>query len=81
MAHDFAHTGRRHLFLPACLAAGGVTPIRWNGSGDLLAAATGDGLVDLPVGSSFQAGEPVSFLPYFGHTLGECGLMPPRKAR
>ena len=50
----------------------------WNGSGDLLAAATGDGLVDLPAGSDLAAGERVRFLPFQGHVLGEAAAARPR---
>jgi molybdopterin molybdotransferase len=81
LASAFAQRGDRHLFLPATLGDGGVRPVAWNGSGDLLAAAAGDGLVDLPPGNSFAAGAPVRFLPYVGHTLGERGTLPPRASR
>jgi len=72
------HDGKRHLFLPAQVIDGCVHPLSWNGSGDLFAAAAGDGLVDLPVGADFGLGEPVRFLPYVGHRLGERGVLPPR---
>lgn len=65
------HRGKRHLFLPASLGDGGVRPVDWNGSGDLLAAASGDGLVDLPVGSDLAAGDLVRFLPFLAHGIGE----------
>lgn len=65
------HRGRRHLFLPASLGDGGVRPVDWNGSGDLLAAATGDGLVELPVGCNYAPGDRVRFLPFLGHVTGE----------
>lgn len=80
IACDHVHTGRRHLFLPATLD-GGVRPVRWNGSGDLIAAATGDGLVDLPVGTDLKQGDLVRFLPFVGHQLGETGTLPPRGPR
>lgn len=64
------HRGRRRLFLPARFAPGGIAPIRWNGSGDLLAAASGDGLVDLAPGSQLETGTLVRFLPYLGSQPG-----------
>jgi molybdopterin molybdotransferase len=81
MGETYRHDGQRHLFLPATLVDGQVHPIRWNGSGDLFSAAAGDGLLDLPVGASFERGAPVRFLPYVGHRLGERGVLPPRGAR
>ncbi|MFT7678888.1 MAG: molybdopterin molybdotransferase [Planctomycetota bacterium] len=71
MATAKQHRGKRHLFLPASLGDGGVRPVDWNGSGDLLAAAGGDGLVELPVGADLQAGDLVRFLPFLAHGLGE----------
>jgi molybdopterin molybdotransferase len=81
MGESFRHDGQRHLFLPASVIDGQVHPIRWNGSGDLFAAAAGDGLLDLPVGASFERGAPARLLPYVGHRLGERGALPPRGAR
>ncbi|MEC8494140.1 MAG: molybdopterin molybdotransferase MoeA [Planctomycetota bacterium] len=81
MAQDFEHVGRRHLFLPARVDAGGLAPMRWNGSGDLIAAAAADGLVELPVGARFGAGDRARFLPYLGHALAERALLPPREER
>ncbi|MFT4540237.1 MAG: molybdopterin molybdotransferase [Planctomycetota bacterium] len=81
IAEDYLHRGRRHLFLPATLAEGGVHPVRWNGSGDLIAAASADGIVDLPVGSDLKAGDFVSFLPYVGHTAGQGGVLPARSSK
>jgi len=78
MAEPFAHPGRRHLFLPARVVDGGVRPMAWNGSGDLIAAAAADGLVELVPGASFAAGELCTFLPYAGHALGERALLPDR---
>jgi molybdopterin molybdotransferase len=78
MAHDYEHKGRRHLFLPASLQDEGLVPAKWNGSGDLIAAAAADGLVELPVGAAFRAGESVRFLPYVGHSIGERSVLPPR---
>lgn len=74
IAMDKVHRGKRHLFLPAAWVDGGVRPVDWNGSGDLLAAATGDGLVDLPPGSEWAAGDRVRFLPFLAHAPGECAL-------
>ena len=81
MARDFEHGGRRHLFLPARLEGGGLAPMRWNGSGDLIAAGAADGLVELPVGARFRAGERARFLPYLGHAIAERALLPPREER
>lgn len=81
MAAAYEHKGRRHLFLPARIEGGGLVPVRWNGSGDLIAAAAADGLVDLPIGARFAAGDRARFLPYVGHALSERALMPPRAAR
>jgi molybdopterin molybdotransferase len=69
---------KRQLFLPARLADGGVEPIAWNGSGDLIAAAAGDGLIDLAPGAEFARGAPVRFLSYLGDTTGGTGVIPPR---
>ncbi len=87
LAMPWKHTGKRQLFLPARLvrdagisADGGerIEPIRWNGSGDLIAAAAGDGLIDLAPGFEAQAGHVVRFLPYVGMAAGQWGLMPGR---
>jgi molybdopterin molybdotransferase len=78
MAVPYAHRGPRHLFLPARIANGGVEPVAWNGSGDLIAAASADGLVELPVGADLAAGDPVRFHPYLGHALSERALVPDR---
>ncbi len=79
MAADYEHKGRRHLFLPATLGDAGLCPVDWNGSGDLIAAAAADGLVELPVGATFQAGQRARFLPYIGHSIGERSALPPRQ--
>lgn len=81
MADAYEHRGRRHLFLPASFEGGGIVPARWNGSGDLIAAAAADGLVELPVGATFEAGAPVRFTPYVGHALSERAAMPQRAGR
>ena len=81
MGESHRHDGKRHLFLPAVVDGGLVRPIRWNGSGDLFSAAAGDGLLDLPVGASFERGAPARVLPYVGHAFGERGLLPPREPR
>ncbi|MEO0663400.1 MAG: molybdopterin-binding protein, partial [Planctomycetota bacterium] len=78
MAEDWTHRGKRHLFLPARVEDGGVRPMRWNGSGDLIAAAAADGLVELPVGADLRAGDAARFLPYVGHALGERAVLPDR---
>jgi molybdopterin molybdotransferase len=70
--------GQRQLFLPARFTPGGVAPIAWNGSGDLIAAAAGDGLIDLPVGSAFDTDDHVRFLPYVGWQPGTTGRLPER---
>ena len=72
------HRGNRQLFLPARLVAGGVEPLSWNGSGDLLAAASADALIDLPPGSELTAGALVRVLPYVGSQAGEHGTLPSR---
>lgn len=74
----WANRGQRHLFLPAHLVDGGVAPIRWNGSGDLIAAAAGDGLAELPVGFAGEPGSAVRYLPYLGALPGEGGVIPAR---
>ncbi|MGK0482475.1 MAG: molybdopterin molybdotransferase, partial [Planctomycetota bacterium] len=79
MAAEYEHKGRRHLFLPATLGDAGLCPVDWNGSGDLIAAAAADGLVELPVGATFQAGQRARFLPYIGHSIGERSALPPRQ--
>ncbi len=73
--------GKRQQFLPARLVATGVEPVPWNGSGDLLAAAAGDGLVDIPAGVRLPAGAAVRFLPYVGGSAGGVVQLPPRAAR
>ena len=75
---DHEHRGKRHLFLPGVLGDGGVTPIPWNGSGDLLAAGAGDGLIDLAAGRRSAAGDLVRFLPFLGHSIGDRGRIPMR---
>ena len=81
VAAALAHRKPRELFQPARLTAGGVVPMAWNGSGDLLCAAAADGLVRLVPGITKAAGEPVRFLPYLGTPLGSRGLLPPRETR
>ncbi len=81
LAVPWQHRGARQLFLPARVVAGGISPVRWNGSGDLIAAAAADGLVDLAPRSEHAAGAVVRFLPYVGHTMGERGVMPERVGR
>ena len=78
LAAPFQNRGQRRLFLPGLLAEGSVHPVPWNGSGDLLAAASADGLLDFAPGTSYGQGEIVPFLPYQGHTLGG-GILLPRR--
>jgi molybdopterin molybdotransferase len=73
--------GQRHQFLPAHLTAGGIAPIAWNGSGDLIAAASGDGLIDLPIGAAYHPDHVARFLPYVGWQPGHVGQLPERPAR
>lgn len=80
LARAHEHRGRRRLFLPARLTPDGLLPVTWNGSGDLLAAATADGLLDLAPGSAHAAGASMAFLPFLGHSPGEVGSLPPRGA-
>ena len=81
LVRDHIHRGQRRLFLPGRLVAGGVAPVVWNGSGDLLAAATGDGLIERPAATEVKAGEPVRFLPFVGHVAGQRGLLPGGRSR
>ena len=82
LAGEVARRGRRHLFLPATLGAGGVTPVPWNGSGDLLAAAAADGLVDLGPGDTpMSQGDTIRFMPYVGVRASDHGCIPPRQER
>lgn len=74
----WGHRGNRQLFLPARLVPGGIEPVKWNGSGDLLAAAAADALIDLTPGADLAAGALVRALPYVGSHPGEHGTMPPR---
>ena len=74
LLHDFAHRGKRRLFLPARREGAGVVPVKWNGSGDFYSAARADGLVDLQPGGSWKAGEILRFLPYIGHFAGNRGI-------
>ncbi len=78
MAEDWVHRGKRHLFLPARVENGGISPMRWNGSGDLIAAAAADGLVEFTAGADLRAGDPVRFIPYVGHALQERAVLPDR---
>jgi molybdopterin molybdotransferase len=81
LAADCSNPRERHLFLPARLEPEGVVPVRWNGSGDLLAAASADGFVSLPPQASWKSGERIGFLTYVGHQRGERALLPPRSER
>jgi len=79
LAAPTRNRGRRQLFLPARLVPGGVQTVPWNGSGDLLAAAHGHGLVDLAPGADLPTGTMVRLLPYVGG--GDAGLLPARAVR
>ncbi|GDY11191.1 molybdopterin molybdenumtransferase MoeA [Planctomycetota bacterium] len=78
LAEPWQHRGARRLFLPARIDGGKVGPIRWNGSGDLIAAAAGDALIDLAPGGAWKAGEFLPVLPYVGTLPGQRGLLPQR---
>jgi molybdopterin molybdotransferase len=79
LAVDWRHRGNRQVFQPARITAMGVEPIRWNGSGDLIAAAAADGLVDLAPESDLEVGAMVNILPYVGGSgEGQRGQLPPR---
>ncbi|MCP3920408.1 MAG: molybdopterin molybdotransferase MoeA [bacterium] len=78
LAEPFEHRRDRRLFLPARTDAGGVAPVHWHGSGDLLAAASCDGLIDVRPKSVLGVGDPVPFLPFLGHVPGARGVIPPR---
>jgi len=71
----------RRLFLPARLADGGVAPVPWNGSGDLLAAAHGHGLLDTRGETDLDPGYLVPFLPYLALPSGSAAELPPREAK
>lgn len=75
---SWSNPGKRRLFLPARRTAGGVMPIKWNGSGDLVAAAAGDCLVDLAPGASHPAGHELPVLPYVGTPVGATAVLPKR---
>ena len=75
---SWSNPGKRRLFLPARRTAGGVMPIKWNGSGDLVAAAAGDCLVDLAPGASHPAGHELPVLPYVGTPIGATAVLPKR---
>jgi molybdopterin molybdotransferase len=79
LATAWRHRGNRRLFLPALRgAAGAIAPVTWNGSGDLIAAAAADGLIDLAPGAELAAGALVPFLPWAGARDGERGILPDR---
>jgi molybdopterin biosynthesis enzyme len=70
--------GKRQLFLSARRTAAGVEPLTGNGSGDLIAAAAGDCLIDLAPESTVAAGTTVRTLAYIGTGRGAGGVLPPR---
>jgi molybdopterin molybdotransferase len=78
LAAPWSGRNKRQSFLPAKVIDGAVHVVPWNGSGDLIAAAAADGLVDLPAETPFSAGTAVRFLPYVGGHPGHRGLIPPR---
>jgi molybdopterin molybdotransferase len=78
LAEPWVHRGNRRLFLPARIDSGKISPIRWNGSGDLIAAAAGDALIDLAAGGTWKAGDYLPVLPYVGALPGQRGLLPQR---
>jgi molybdopterin molybdotransferase len=78
LAAAFRNAGQRRLFLPAWLRNDGLHPVPWNGSGDLLAAAAGDGLIDVAPCSELSGGAVTRFLPYQGSPLGTGSILPPR---
>ena len=80
LAQPAHNRGKRQLFLPARRTAAGIEPIAWNGSGDLIAAAAGDCLIDLAPGQQAAAGELIGVLPYCGTERGATGILPPRGA-
>ena len=73
LTHATANRKTRDQFLPARLVAGGIEVIPWNGSGDLLAAAAGDGLVHLPAQTDWQRGDLMTVTPYLDGIAGERG--------
>lgn len=75
---SWSNPGKRQLFLPARRTPAGVMPIRWNGSGDLIAAAAGDCLIDLAPGASHPAGHELPVLPYIGTASGATAVLPQR---
>ncbi len=81
MTTPAANKGQRHQFLPARLTSGGIAQVPWNGSGDLIAAASADGLIDLPVGTAYNTGHTARFLPFIGWQTGTTGRMPERQPR
>jgi molybdopterin molybdotransferase len=78
LTHATSNPTPRQQFMPAQFTAGGIQRTAWNGSGDLIAAAASDGLINLPVGCHYEAGHHVPFLPFIGWQNGMTGKMPPR---
>jgi molybdopterin molybdotransferase len=79
VAQALTHLKPRELFQPAILTPKGLEPVAWNGSGDLLAAASADGLMRLVPNVAKRAGERIRFLP-FGGRFGTRSRMPERGA-
>ena len=72
------HHGRRPLYLPARRSGGNVFPIHWNGSGDLIAAASGDCLIRFAAGEDLAIGQPVPVIPYLGQEQSTTAILPMR---
>jgi hypothetical protein len=53
-------------------------PIRWNGSGDLVAAAAADCFIDLAPGANHAAGHELPVLPMVGTPPGATAVLPRR---
>ncbi len=75
---SWSNPSKRQLFLPARRTANGVMPIKWNGSGDLVAAAAADCFIDLAPGASHTAGHELPVLPMVGTPAGATAVLPKR---
>jgi molybdopterin molybdotransferase len=75
---SWSNPGKRRLFLPARRTPQGVMPIRWNGSGDLVAAAAADCFIDLAPGANHAAGHELPVLPMVGTPPGATAVLPRR---
>lgn len=81
MTAPAVNKGQRHQFLPARFTSGGIAQVPWNGSGDLIAAASADGLIDLPVGAAYNTGHVARFMPFVGWQAGNAGNLPARPTK